>query len=574
MLFSLATMAQGWPANYDGVMLQGFFWDSYNDTNWANLEQQSDELSQYFNLVWVPNSAYAGSMSNNMGYHPVYWYKHDSAFGTEAQLRQMIKSFGAKGLGVIEDVVINHRNGVADWTDFPAEKVDGVTWQLTANDICNDDEAKQAGKAVGPNADTGGSWGGARDLDHTSSNVQNNVVNYLRYLKDNLGYVGYRYDFVKGYAPRYTGQYNNTVKPKFSVGECWDGLDVIKQWVNGTRVDGAIQSAAFDFPMKYQIHDALSDGNWQKLKEASLAGDPAYARYAVTFVDNHDTGRPGPDGSSPLYAHVAAGNAYILAMPGTPCVWLSHWKSEKTMIKKLIVARKAAGLTNQSAILKAETVSGGFVLNTKGTKGNVLLLLGNVTGYATNGYKLAVEGDYFKLYVSEGVDISAIGSIKDEDKSSLIPSFCKVNEGETCAFFEAPASWTKAIKCWAWDGAGNYTGGNWPGADCEYLGTAQNGNKVYKWTWDGTYKGTGTAGKPTNVIFSNSGTPQQADKVFENGGYYNVDGLVANVLTGIGEVKAEAVAAADAWYTLQGVRIGKPSKAGIYIHNGKKVIKK
>src|SRR3712207_5614659 len=257
MLFSLATMAQGWPANYSGVMLQGFYWDSYNDTNWANMERQADELSQYFNLVWMPNSAYAGSMTNNMGYHPVYWYKHDSAFGTEAQLRQMIKTFGAKGLGVIEDVVINHRNGVSDWTDFPAETVDGVTWQLTASDICNNDEAKQAGKTVGPNADTGEGWGGARDLDHTSSNVQRNVVNYLRYLKDNLGYVGYRYDFVKGYAPRYTGQYNSTVKPQFSVGECWDNIGVIKSWIEGTRMDGAIQSAAFDFPMKYQIHDAL-----------------------------------------------------------------------------------------------------------------------------------------------------------------------------------------------------------------------------------------------------------------------------------------------------------------------------
>ena len=28
-LTALATMAQGWPANYGGVMLQGFFWDSY-----------------------------------------------------------------------------------------------------------------------------------------------------------------------------------------------------------------------------------------------------------------------------------------------------------------------------------------------------------------------------------------------------------------------------------------------------------------------------------------------------------------------------------------------------------------
>ena len=47
-----ATMAaQGWPAAYEGVMLQGFYWNSYDATNWKNLESQADELSQYFKLI-------------------------------------------------------------------------------------------------------------------------------------------------------------------------------------------------------------------------------------------------------------------------------------------------------------------------------------------------------------------------------------------------------------------------------------------------------------------------------------------------------------------------------------------
>lgn len=28
--------AIGWAANYEGVMLQGFYWDSYDDTKWTN----------------------------------------------------------------------------------------------------------------------------------------------------------------------------------------------------------------------------------------------------------------------------------------------------------------------------------------------------------------------------------------------------------------------------------------------------------------------------------------------------------------------------------------------------------
>ena len=62
MLVLLATgiraAAIGWPAQYEGVMLQGFYWDSYTDTKWTNIESQADELAQSFKLIWVPNSAY------------------------------------------------------------------------------------------------------------------------------------------------------------------------------------------------------------------------------------------------------------------------------------------------------------------------------------------------------------------------------------------------------------------------------------------------------------------------------------------------------------------------------------
>ena len=45
--------AQGWPSQYDGVMLQGFYWNSYGDSQWSYHEQHSDELSKYFSLIWV-----------------------------------------------------------------------------------------------------------------------------------------------------------------------------------------------------------------------------------------------------------------------------------------------------------------------------------------------------------------------------------------------------------------------------------------------------------------------------------------------------------------------------------------
>ena len=562
-------LAQGWPSQYGGVMLQGIYWDSYADTNWSTLESQAAEMSQFFNLIWVPNSAYANALSMNMGYHPVYWFDHKSAFGTEAQLRSMINTFKAKGTGIIEDVVINHRASVdGDWLHFPAEKYKGVTYQLTAADICQDDEAKNSGFTPTGAKDTGEPWGGARDLDHTSLNVQANVNAYLDFLLNDLGYCGFRYDFVKGYAAKYVGLYNKVSGTQYSVGECWDGnKTVVTNWLNGTKIDGVIQSAAFDFPLKYNINEAFANGgNWDRLDKDALCTDATYRRYAVTFVDNHDTGRPG---ESPLYANVEAANAYILTLPGTPCVWLSHWKTYKTTIKKLVLTRRAVGINNESSITTKQSKTNGYILMTEGTKGTAVLLLGALTegDLPSGNWKLAVEGTSFKLYVSKSVDLSALDSIKEDTFQA--PSFCTVAEGEVCAFFESPASWGSSIRCWAWDGKNNYTGGTWPGVACKQVGINSNGRKVWKWTYNGAL-----TTLPTGIIF-NDGSNQTADLDFRNGGYYNEAGaLLGVVASGIDVPFYVVPTSSTAVYDMGGRRVDNGSgKAGLYIMQGRKVLK-
>lgn len=602
----LGIMAQGWPANYGGVMLQGFYWDSYSDTKWTNLTSQADELSKYFNLIWVPQSGWCKS-TTDMGYYPRYWFNQNSAFGTEQELRTMISTFKAKGTGIIADVVINHKNGVNEWCDFAIETVKGkntdktysVTWDNTGyRQICNNDEANTAtkseakGKIKGA-ADTGLGDTGCRDLDHTNPTTQQNIKTYEDFLLNEMGYTGFRYDFVKGYDPKYIKMYNEASKPKFSVGEYWHGAVTttskkddhpfggVKDWVEATGKT----SAAFDFPMKYLIKGAFNDGNWKLLDKnltSTLVGiEP---QYAVTFIDNHDTGEPhvNPD---PQRANVEAANAYILAMPGTPCIWISHWKPYKYTIKKCILARKIAGVTNTSSIIKSEGQDNGYVLIVKGDKGNVMLLLGS-PNYNTTGYQLACEGLEFKYYVSDGLDISEINSIKREDTGHVIPSFCTVNDGEVCAFFEQPASsnWKGDITCWAWDKSGNYTGGKWPGSKCKKVGTTSDGKDVWKWTWNRNYvkdesaSESTTASLPTSIIFTNkkagsdSGA-QTLNMAFKNGNYYG-DNVTYGNATGISVIKANAQTD-ESWYTIGGTRLsGKPTQKGVYIHQGKKVVVK
>ena len=581
--------AQGWPENYKGVMLQGFYWDGYADSKWTVLESQADELSTYFNLIWIPQSGktsdYHHTKRQTMGYDPCFWLDHNSCWGTQDELKHMIKTFKDKGTGIIEDVVINHKNGLNTWTDFPDETSGSysITWDNTNfSGICQDDECNNHNYKTTGAKDTGDNFDGYRDLDHTNETVQKNVKTYLDFLLNELGYAGFRYDMVKGYSAKYTGIYNTSANPTYSVGECWDGnKTVVTNWINGTKVDGKIQSAAFDFPMKYKINSAFGSGNWSSLKEQMLSNDQSFARYSVTFVDNHDTYRE----STKLNANVCAANAYILTMPGTPCLFLKHWQSNKGTLMKLIETRKAAGITNQSEILSANTSGNGFVLSVKGANGTLLLLLGTVDNASTEGYQLAVEGKKFKLYASTGVDLSKVKAITEGDESPeddspvVVPSFCKVNEGETCAFFVAPKNWGSQIKCWRWDKQYNYTTNVWPGVNCEKLGEDNTGKTVWKWTYKSSDRKNQSSSNE-GIIF-NDGTNQTADLVFTNGGYYNLEGLQAVVsTTGIRSIEAAEggnvkVYSLDGRLILQapnGSEAIKLLKKGVYIINNKKVV--
>ena len=412
ILFALSMMAQGWPAQYGGVMLQGFFWDSYVDTQWANLEEQAAEMGDYFDLIWVPQSGNCNSTGNVMGYLPVYWFDHNSSFGTEEQLRSFIQTCKKYDLGVIADVVINHRNvlGVGgSWVDFPAETYKGVTYQLGLADICKNDDGGATAKkyeVTGAN-DTGEGWSGARDLDHTSQNVQDNVIAYLNFLLNDLGYAGFRYDMTKGYAAKYTGLYNSTTKPTFSVGEYWDGYyPTVKNWIDGTKVDGVIQSASFDFPTRYAIRDACNQNNWSKLSSKGINGYDEYKRYSVTFVDNHDTQyRSASEPQDPVKSFVEAANAYILTMPGTPCVFLQHWKQYKSSIKQLITLRKLAGIHNESEVKELNSSGMLYAAEVTGTKGKLILSCGMGTpAVSSSDYQLVEQGSAYKVYATKSLE--------------------------------------------------------------------------------------------------------------------------------------------------------------------------
>ena len=414
VLATLSASAQGWPSKWQGVMLQGFYWDSFADSQWSELESQAGELSDFFKLVWVPQSGRSAS-EPSMGYNPLYWFNdYNSSFGSEQQLRSMINTFRENGIGTIADVVINHRSSLDDtWMSFPVETYNGVTYTMQPSDICsNDDGGNTATSAeVAPTGapDSGTDFNGARDLDHSSANVQTMVKAYLDFLKNDLGYVGFRYDMVKGYAPAYTGIYNQASNPEYSVGEFWDGVSQIKGWIDGTAADGVVQSAAFDFPLKYLLNNCCNTGSgWNTLAGSSLVSDAGYRRYAVTFVDNHDTYHR-EDPSNELTGNILAANAFILAAPGSPCVFLPHWQAYKPELKQMIYARNIAGISNESTFeaLRSSASQYAIKVNGDGDK-SVVILMGNTEWPRSTAdeadYYLVETGDNFAYYLSKNAE--------------------------------------------------------------------------------------------------------------------------------------------------------------------------
>lgn len=430
--------SQGWASDYSGVMLQGFSWDSYNESQWKVLEKQADELKNYIDLVWLPQSGKCLETTQVMGYMPYYYFNQNSSFGSEAELRSLITKFKAAGIGAIADVVINHRN-TEGWYTFPAETYKGVTYQMQSTDICKNDDggttATQAatdGVSLSQNNDEGTDFGGCRDIDHKSENVQKVIKAYLKYLKDDLGYTGFRYDMVKGFDGSHVADYNDATGVEYSVGEYWDGNDKIESWINRTNK----KSAAFDFQFRYNVRDAVNgaangkvttSSDWSKLhSNDNLMHDANYRRYAVTFVENHDTQkRSESEQNDPLRKDTIAANAYMLAMPGTPCIFQPHWNAYKSEIKEMIAARKYAGITNMSNYANKQSKKTLYVNEVTGTKHKLLVAVGNdADKYAgETGYTKILSGYHYAYFLSNDAETSwtdvPSGSYEEGFKTTL-----------------------------------------------------------------------------------------------------------------------------------------------------------
>lgn len=462
-------------ANNPDIMIQAFYWahdgntatdyTPFGSVKWADLDGK--ELGENFDLVWLAPSTvtadYTGYLPYNYsiqgtiqnGDNGRSWLSdYHSPWGSEAELKSLIQDIHTGGGKAIADVVINHSNADdgswCQWTDMKfgnstnntlygsyrpdwrwVSRNDEMFLSKQENQYGQKDQAGDCGtKDLSNNVNDdfyvtrpgGGTYSWdyteynctySRDWAHGKREVREMSRAYLLWMKNEIGYDGWRYDFAKGFHGRYINEYNRASGACFSVSELFEG-DVSK--LEGFLLDAGRNSYVFDFPAKYNMmNNAIRNGWYQGLKGAAATtmtygdfGGNRRSRYAVTFVDNHDTFREGtnlsgrPNQMPNTGNQVLQANAYILCMPGVPCVFYPYWHEYKDAIRAMVWARRWAGIHSESTVYEPQdgVGDGKYCARITGTNGSIWLKLGPNAGVTTcpDGYTAAYVGENVGVY--------------------------------------------------------------------------------------------------------------------------------------------------------------------------------
>ena len=407
----------GVPSEYEGVMLQAFYWNSYTETAFSRtkyvdlINNYVDKIGQNFDVVWMPPSGQGGGT----GYYTKCYSNLDSDWGTKTKLTELLTKLHNHGTKVLADVVINHHASSNGWAKGFASNNFGSygTFQISSKYICSGDEAFTSSSSDSKNlekgnADTGTNDGGCRDLDHTNEYVQNMCKAYTKWLKNTIGFDGFRYDMTLGYAGKYLSMYNIASQPFLSVSECWSSLSTIRTHLEAANYNTMV----FDFPLKFKFNDWKGGSYYSNLKNPSLRGK-GQSKYAVTFIDNHDTFHRSDNQGGEFLGYntdlnakkrqIIEANAYLLMMPGVPCVFWPHWYTFPDDINKLIAIRKQIGIHSESVVTAEAAATNKYTAIITGHRGRVFLRMGSKRAEyeVPDGFTLTLAGDNFDIYTSD-----------------------------------------------------------------------------------------------------------------------------------------------------------------------------
>ncbi len=260
----------------------------------------------YFNPLWQAKS--------NHKYDAADFMKIDPHFGTEAEIKELVKLAHAKGIKIILDIALNHtgeffwafrdcvqKGGTSDyWLWYDWKK-----WPLP-DPLPPDFKPKEYYQC----------WWGIKDMpdlnyDHLRHHPEENTIRDISLARPNqalldhldemtnwwlveIGIDGFRLDVPDEVPFWFWRRFRKVVKSlnpdAWLVGEIWNSA---QEWLNGHYFDSVMNYAYFKTPvLDYILHRSISTSSFVRIMEEGLASYPLQSlRTMMNLLGSHDTWR-------------------------------------------------------------------------------------------------------------------------------------------------------------------------------------------------------------------------------------------------------------------------------------------
>jgi len=176
------------------------------------------------------------------------------------------------------------------------------------------------------------------DYVQENTATRDTLIDWSKWLWDDVGYRGFRMDAVKHFPPQFVSELLNSLHddgkdPGMIVGEFFDAnTGLLQSWVNDVKAGmsagalGAIHPRLFDFSLRDALKNSCDNAGYDSrnvFSSGMVDGGTSSGYDVVTFINNHDFRDNGQAiQSDPLlvYAYILTNNKI-----GLPCVYYSDY---------------------------------------------------------------------------------------------------------------------------------------------------------------------------------------------------------------------------------------------------------
>jgi alpha-amylase len=326
------------------VFMQAFYWDSPKvddrEHEWWNFVSEKIEAlaASGISALWLPPVSKAAS-NKSMGYDPYDYFDlgdfdqkggEKTWYGNSNELKALIAKAHSHGIGLYADMVINHNSGGDEEEINPLDgekrwtKFNPKSGRFSRDWNCFHPSRYEQVMIEGEN------FAGFPHLCHRNPGVYAELFGYARMLIEELGFDGFRFDFVKGYGAwmigvlaKYRYVKDGEEFTPYVVGEYWSGTDDIQGWLEQVNAVTDNQISAFDFPLRYQLKKVCDEPNYD-LRNLTAGESVLMKRplHATTFVDNHDMG------DDMIVNDKLMAYSFIMVHEGYPCIfWFDYFNN-------------------------------------------------------------------------------------------------------------------------------------------------------------------------------------------------------------------------------------------------------